>query len=264
MSHKKNRSKKVLPIITDTPYVEKKQDKSRFVPQREKLEWKMNIRERSDLTERQKVILEAAEQKNCRAVMIDGVWGSSKSFLAILASLKLLNAGKVDQILYCRLPVPATQHGKIGFLAGSVEEKMAPYNAVLYEKLEEFLPKPEVDKLIKENRIECINAGFVQGRSFACKAIIVDECASIDWATLLLLISRCGEFTRIFFIGDTANQVYLSQYSGFRRFFETFDDDDSKKNGVFCFELKQNSDIVRSGFLRWVMDKISKTQPIIS
>jgi hypothetical protein len=56
-------------------------------------------------------------------------------------------------------------------------------------------------------------------------------------------------------LGDTVNQVYLSDKSGYRRFFQTFDDMESKENGVYTFELKEAHDIVRSGFLRFVMKK---------
>ncbi len=231
-------------------------DRSPHVHQREKIDFQLDIRERSDFTERQRLILEAALLRETRCVMIDGVWGTGKTHLMTLAALKLLNAGRVKQILYVRNPVEASANSRVGFLAGSLTEKMAPYNAALEGQLAEMLPRNQIDRLLKDGRIECIPTGFMQGRSFNCTAIIVDESASMSWEDLMLLISRCGEFTRVFFVGDTINQLYLKGESGFARFFRAFDDLESKENGVFAFELKDASDIVRSGFVRFAMRKL--------
>lgn len=237
-------------------------DHSPNVHQREKIGFPLNIRERSDLTERQKVILETALHKDMRCLMIDGLWGSSKTYLATLAALKLLDSGRCKTILYVRSPIEASEHSRVGFLSGDLSEKMAPYTAVLTEKLEELLPKTDIDKLLKDDRVQCIPTGFLQGRSYNCAAIIVDECASMSWEDLLLIVSRCGPFTRIFLLGDTLNQVYLSDKSGYKRFVETFSDDESKENGIFTFELKEESDIVRSPFLRFVMRKVGVIKPV--
>ena len=208
------------------------------------------------MTERQKVILETALDRDTRCLFIDGVWGSSKTFLSVLASLKLLNTGRVDQIIYIRNPVEATTTGKIGYLKGDQNEKMAPYYAPMMDKLDEMLGKPDIERLTKGGFVECTPLGFVRGRSWNCKAVIVDEASSMSYDDLLLLLSRCGEFTRIFLVGDSVNQNDLGSRSGFRKMFTIFDDMDSKENGIYTFELREANDIVRSKFLRYVMTKV--------
>lgn len=230
-------------------------DESSYVFQKERLKWELQIKERNNYTVTQQKILEQSLDKKTRCIMIDGLWGTGKTHLMVLAALKLLNEGKVREIIYLRNPIEASAHSRVGFLSGSLEEKMAPYNAPMLDKLDEFLPRPQVEALIKEGRITCIPTGFLQGRSFNSAVIIVDEAASMSWEDLMLIISRAGEFTRVFFIGDTLNQVYLSDKSGFKKFFSLFDDTESKDNGVFTYELKDSQDIVRSGFLRFVMRK---------
>lgn len=79
-------------------------DTSVRVHQREKIAFPLTIRERDDLTEKQKVILEAALHKDTRCIMIDGIWGTGKSMLATLAALKLLDSGRAKSILYVRSP----------------------------------------------------------------------------------------------------------------------------------------------------------------
>jgi hypothetical protein len=73
---------------------------------------------------------------------------------------------------------------------------------------------------------------------------------------LVLLVSRCGEFTRIFFIGDSVNQNDIGNRSGFARLYKCFDDPDSQAHGVHVFELRKPEDILRSGFVRWSLAKL--------
>lgn len=246
---------KIVAKATPHPVAAVGKDRSPRVHQRTKIDWTLAIRERNDLTERQKVILETALDKDTRCIFIDGVWGSGKTFLAVLAALKLLNSGRVDEILYIRNPVEASTTGKIGFIKGDTDEKLQPYCAPLEDKMDEMLERGDMDRLAKDNRYQCIPLGFVRGRSWNCKAIIVDEASSMTWDDIMLLLSRCGEFTRIFFIGDSLNQNDIGSKSGFRRMFQTFDDTDSKENGIYAFELRETTDIVRSLFLRYVMTK---------
>lgn len=230
-------------------------DSSPNIPQKTKIDFELKIKERSDFTEKQKNILSIAASKNTKCVFIDGLYGTSKSYLAVLSSLRLLNEKKVDEIIFIRNPVESSTTGKIGFIPGTSEEKMAPYNAILYDKLEEMLSEPDVQRLKKENRISCHPVGFVRGRSWNCKAVIVDEASSMTWDDLFLILTRCGEFTRIFFIGDSVNQNDIGVKSGFRKMFNLFNDQESRDFGIHSFELREYSDIVRSGLLRFVMEK---------
>lgn len=241
----------------------RKEDHSLKVYQGEKIKEHLNIRERADYTDKQKIILETALDKNCKCLMIDGFWGSGKTHIAVLASLKLLNSKKVDQILYIRNPVESSSNSKIGFLQGDLQSKMSPYNQPLFDKVNEFLPRCQINELVCKEKLECIPISFLQGRSFSCKAIIVDEAASLSWEDLMLAVSRCGEFTKIFFIGDATHQLNQSVKSGFKRFFNCFSDQESKDNGVFTFELKEESDVVRSKFLRFIMNRVNNLQTTI-
>lgn len=234
----------------------KRIDKSKFVPQREKIQSELHIREKFELTAKQRAILEVALHKDTRCVFIDGIYGSGKSWLSVLAALKLLNQKRIDSILYVRNPVEASSTGKIGYLKGEMADKMAPYNAILTEKLDELLPAQEIEYLTKDGRVEGIPLGFVRGRSWTCKAVIADEAASMSYEDLVLLMSRCGEFTRLFVIGDSVNQNDIGSKSGFARMYNIFDDEESRSQGVFCFKLQERADIVRSKFVQFIMQKL--------
>jgi phosphate starvation-inducible PhoH-like protein len=235
--------------------IEEKKDLSLHVTQKPKISFTLNIKERTDLTEKQKDVLDVAINKNTKCIFIDGLYGTSKSYLAVLSAIKLLNSKRVDEVIFIRNPVESSTTGKIGFIPGTSEEKMAPYNAILFDKLEEMLSESDIARLKKDNRISCHPVGFVRGRSWNCKAVIVDEASSMTWDDLFLILTRCGEFTRVFFIGDSVNQNDIGAKSGFRKMFDLFNDHESKDFGIHCFELREYSDIVRSGLLRFVMEK---------
>lgn len=233
----------------------KKTDTSPTVSQNNKITSELTIKDRSDLTPKQVEILKTALDKNTKCIFIDGIFGSGKTWLATLASLKLLNQKKVDQILYIRNPVESSTTGKLGFLKGDINEKIGPYADIFLDKLEELLPKSQVDYLQKDNRIECIPLGFTRGKSWNCKAIIVDEASCMSYADILLLLTRCGEFTKVFFIGDQKNQSDIKN-GGLGEMMSKFNDEISKENGIFCFELNEKEDIVRSKFVRFILEHL--------
>jgi predicted ribonuclease YlaK len=135
---------------------------------------------------------------------------------------------------------------------------MQPYNQIFFDKLDEFLTKPDIDNLQKQNKIECIPLGFSRGLSWEGKLIIVDEAASLTFDDIILLLTRCAEHTKIFFIGDSLNQNDIGAKSGFRKMFDLLSDEESQAAGIRTFSLQKEEDILRSGFVRFIMKKTGK------
>lgn len=232
-----------------------KDDKSPKVFQREKIKETLSIRERPDLTPKQKRFINLALDKNTKVLITDGLWGTSKTFLAVYCALRLMNDHKISEIIYIRNPVESSSVSRLGYLKGSVEEKMDPYSSPLFDKLDELLPSSQSNKLINDGRIQIMAPGFIRGHSWNCKAIIVDESSCLTLEDLFLIISRVGEFSKIYFIGDSF-QNDIGNKSGFLKFFHLFNDTISQENGIFTFEFKDESDIVRSKLLRFIMKKL--------
>jgi phosphate starvation-inducible PhoH-like protein len=235
-----------------------RKDTSPRIPQREKVKEALIIKQRYQLNPKQQAILETALDKRIKCVMIDGLWGTSKTFLAVFASLQLLSEKKVDEIIYIRNPVESSSSGKMGYLKGDMNEKLAPYTAPFEEKLQEFLSPAIIKKLQEDQRLTTMALGFIRGRSFNCKAIIVDEAASMTFDDLILILTRCGPFTKIFLIGDSENQNDIGAKTGFKYLFDKLSDAESKENGIETFEMKSEEDIVRSDFVRFVLKKVGK------
>lgn len=243
----KNHNKNIVPI--DTP---EKKDKSPSVPQRKKLEGFLTILHR-EYTEKQKQFLELAMDKKVKMMLISGPAGTTKTYLAVLAALQLMNEKKVSDIVYVRSIIESAD-GKMGTLPGEADDKLSPYKRPLVDKLDELLPKPDVQTLIKENRIEGLPMGYLRGLNWNAKAVIGDEMQNCTKKELITLMTRIGEFSKVFLCGDPL-QSDINGRSGFQSIFNLFNDDASKEQGIYTFEFTED-DILRSALVKFIVSKV--------
>lgn len=229
-----------------------KKDTSPLVPQKSKIKNELTITQR-ELTEKQKAFLELAMDKNTKMIFVSGPAGTSKTYVSIMAALQLINLKKVSDLLYLRSAVESSD-SKIGFLPGEANEKMAPYLQPLLEKLTELLPKSEVDLLEKDGRVSSVPIGFLRGLNWNAKCIIADEAQNMTQKEIITLITRTGEFSKVFIIGDP-EQTDIGNKSGFTKIVNVFDDAESRENGIFTFKFTEE-DIVRSGLVKYIIKKI--------
>lgn len=230
----------------------KKKDSSPVVSQNKKIDFTLNIRE-FPWTEKQKEIIDISLHKDTRMTIIDGIFGSGKTLIGLYSCLKLLQAKKISNILYIRNIVQSGS-GTLGWLGGDLQTRLSPYMLPLQQKLDELLPKSEVDRLIKQGIVESQPVALLRGTSYNAYGIIIDEAGCMTKEDIQLCLSRVGEFSHVFLIGDSW-QVDIKN-SGFKTIFNVFDDDESKQNGVHCYELQSEMDVLRSRFLKFVMKKL--------
>jgi len=230
----------------------KKQDNSPKVPQNEKLKDHIRINERA-LTDKQIELLNILQDKNTKLVFISGPAGTSKTFTSILAGLKLINDKRVSELLYVRSAVESSD-SKLGFLPGEMDEKLSPYIQPLIDKLEELLSRSDIEKLKKEERIHGIPINFLRGLNWNAKCIVADECQNLTKKELITLITRVGEFSKLYICGDP-EQSDINNKSGFTQIMNIFDDEDSKNNGIHTFKFDEE-DVVRSGLVKFILKKL--------
>lgn len=236
--------------------LDEKKDTSPIIPQRSKIKKTLEIFQR-ELTENQKRFIEVATDKATRLMFVSGPAGTSKTFLAVLVSLLLINQRKVSDLIYIRSAVECSD-AKLGFLPGEADEKMAPYIQPLLDKLSEFLSKSDIDLLMKEERVSAIPVGFLRGLNWNAKSIIADEAQNMTFKELFTLITREGEFSRMFILGDP-DQSDINGKSGFTKMVGNFDDEESRANGIQVFHFTEE-DIVRSGLVQFIIKKVKKTK----
>jgi phosphate starvation-inducible PhoH-like protein len=230
----------------------KKKDTSPKVHQNEKIKESVRIDERQ-LTSKQIELLNLLQNKTTKLVFISGPAGTAKTYTSILAGLTLLNHKRVSEIIYVRSIVESSD-SKLGFLPGEMDEKMSPYIQPLIDKLEELLPKHDIDKLKKEERIHGFPINFLRGLSWNAKCIVADEAQNMSKKELITLITRVGEFSKLFICGDP-DQSDINGKSGFVPMMNIFDDEESRNNGIYVFKFDED-DIVRSGLVKFILKKL--------
>lgn len=228
-------------------------DTSPVVFQNEKLGRQIKIRQRPDLTEKQKEFLKIALDNQTKIVFVSGPSGTSKSFLSVLAVLELMNMKKVSDLIYIRSIVESSDN-KMGYLPGDANEKLSPYLEPLLEKLEEMLDSSDINLLQKEKRIEAKPTGYLRGLSWNAKGIIMDEAQNSTRKELTTLLTRLGHFSKMFVCGDPL-QSDINGKSGFAEMCNVFNDQESKDKGIHVFYLTEE-DIVRSDIVKFIVKKL--------
>ncbi len=228
-----------------------RKDTSPIIPQRSKFKGSLSIFER-ELRPNQLQFLDIAKDKDSKLIFVSGPAGSSKTYLAVLHALRMINDKRVSDLIYIRSAVESSD-SKLGFLPGEANEKMAPYLQPLMDKLAELIPKGDIDNLEKEQRFSSIPVGFLRGLNWNAKVIIADEAQNLTFKELFTLITRTGEFSKVFIIGDP-DQSDINGKSGFTKMVDMFNDEESRQNGIHVFKFTEE-DIVRSGLVKFIIQK---------
>ena len=151
-------------------------------------------------------------------VTIIGKAGSGKTLLALAAGLQQCFGATANDSHYSRVIVtkPVEPVGKdIGFLPGSMEEKMLPWLAPIQDNLKNLMGNDKItlDMYIDEGKIEIEAMTFIRGRSISNAFIIIDEAQNMTKHEIKTVLTRVGEGTKIILTGDIEqiDNVYLDE-----------------------------------------------------
>lgn len=247
---KEKRLKKLKQRESQTAQV--KPDKSPVVYQRSKLDNQLHIIRR-ELTPKQQAFMDIALDKKTKMMLITGPAGTTKTYLTIMAVLMLMNEHRVSDLVYVRSIVESADV-KMGTLPGEADDKLSPYTRPLIDKLDEMLPKQEIQYLIKDKRVEGLPIGYLRGLNWNAKAIVGDEMQNCTKKEIVTLMTRTGEFSKVFLLGDP-HQADINGRSGFQSIYNLFSDEQSKQNGIYTFEFTKE-DILRSALVKFIVGKI--------
>ena len=160
--------------------------------------------------------MDLLEDKNINVVTLVGKAGCGKTLLAIASGLSQV----VEKEIYSRLVVsrPIQPMGRdIGFLPGTMEEKMAPWVAPIKDNLEFLMAndKTTLETYMNRGKIEVEALTYIRGRSIANAFIIIDEAQNLTAHELKTILTRVGENTKIILTGDIEqiDNVYLDETS---------------------------------------------------
>jgi phosphate starvation-inducible protein PhoH and related proteins len=146
----------------------------------------------------QRRYLEAIERND----MVFGVGpaGTGKTYLAVAMAISAMVNKQVSRIILTR---PAVEAGeRLGFLPGTLQEKIDPYLRPLYDALYDMLENDRVEKLLERNVIEVAPIAFMRGRTLNDSFIILDEAQNSTPEQMKMVLTRQGFNSKMVVNGD--------------------------------------------------------------
>ena len=131
-----------------------------------------------------------------------GPAGTGKTLIAVMAAVKAFKEGNVDKIVVTRPAVSADED--LGFLPGTLEQKMAPWTRPIFDVLREYFNAREIEGMIEEGIIEIAPLAYMRGRTFKRSFIIADEMQNATPNQMKMLLTRLGEESKMCVTGDLA------------------------------------------------------------
>lgn len=231
----------------------KKADSSVYIPQRNKIAKTLNIRE-LPWTPKQKEFIKLALNKDAQLILVKGSAGTAKSLLSTFIGLLLLSDKKIDEIVYIRSAVESSD-AKLGFLPGTVDEKLQYYNIPFYDKLEELLSESDARNLVLDKRATSFPVNYARGMTWNVKCVICDEMQNSSIKEITTLMTRLGKHSKMFLLADVdQSDLHSSKQGGFQQALDMFSDEESKDHGIYTFEFTDD-DIMRSELVKFIVKK---------
>jgi phosphate starvation-inducible PhoH-like protein len=159
----------------------------------------------------QRRYLEAIERNDL--VFGIGPAGTGKTYLAVAMGISALLCKRVSRIILTR---PAVEAGeRLGFLPGTLQEKVDPYLRPLYDALYDMLEMDKVEKLLERGVIEIAPIAFMRGRTLNDSFVIVDEAQNSTSEQMKMVLTRQGFNSKMVVNGDvTQIDLPLGKRSG--------------------------------------------------
>jgi phosphate starvation-inducible PhoH-like protein len=129
-----------------------------------------------------------------------GPAGTGKTYLAVAMAISALVSKRVNRIILAR---PAVEAGeRLGFLPGTLQEKIDPYLRPLYDALYDMLESDKVEKLLERASIEVAPLAFMRGRTLNDSFIILDEAQNSTSEQMKMVLTRQGFNSKMVVTGD--------------------------------------------------------------
>jgi phosphate starvation-inducible PhoH-like protein len=192
--------------------------------------------------------LDLLANQNNALVFGVGPAGTGKTFLAVAAGVAELTAGIRQRLIVTR---PAVEAGeKLGFLPGTLEEKVDPYMLPIWDSLRELMGQEQMERRMGRGEIEVAPLAFMRGRTLKNAFVIVDEAQNTTIPQMKMVLTRLGRDSRMVVTGDPG-QVDLPghQPSGMKHALQILEGVDGVKTHYLTA-----ADVVRHGLVSRIID----------
>lgn len=147
--------------------------------------------------------------QDSKLTICSGPAGSGKTFLVTYAAIQMLLNNEIARIIITRPVVEAGEH--LGFLPGTLEEKLNPYLLPLLDAIEDHVGPTMAKKLIESGKIEVAPLAFMRGRTFNDSFVILDEAQNCSIEQAKMFVTRMG-FNSTFAVNGDPRQSDLPKH----------------------------------------------------
>lgn len=188
-------------------------------------------------------------QKSKKVVVATGPAGTGKTLFATEMGIKYFLNGTYEKLIFTRPSVSVDED--LGYLPGTLEDKMAPWVRPIYDVLYTFISPKEVASLLEEKVIEIAPLGFMRGRTFKNCWIVADEMQNSTVAQMKMLLTRLGENSRLVITGDLDQHDRVNETNGLEDFLNKFKG--RRSSSITSVEFDR-SDIQREEVVKEVLE----------
>lgn len=190
-------------------------------------------------TENQKKFVRLIDRN--QIVICAGPAGTGKTYVACAEALRLLAAGRYKKIIVAK-SVTVLEGEEIGFLKGTMREKMDPIMVSFMDNFHKIIGKPLTEELEKTELIEITPLAYIRGRSIDDSFIIIDEAQNVSFKNMRSTMTRIGDNSKMIILGDTKQiDITKRDVSSLSKIVRMFGEEE--EIGVMEFERE---DIVRN------------------
>ena len=141
------------------------------------------------------------EEINQKEIVIGiGPAGTGKTYLAVAMAVDALHKKRLRRIVLVRPVVEAGE--QLGFLPGTVEEKVDPYLRPLYDALGDMMPPDQMRRLLENRTLEIAPLAYMRGRTLSDAFVILDEAQNTTTAQMKMFLTRLGVNSKAVITGD--------------------------------------------------------------
>ena len=189
------------------------------------------------------------KRKNKKIVVATGPAGTGKTLFATEWGVRNFLLGNYEKLIFTRPSVSVDED--LGYLPGTLEEKMAPWVRPIYDILYTFITPKEVTTLMEDKVIEIAPLGYMRGRTFKNCWIVADEMQNSTIAQMKMLMTRLGENSRMVITGDLEQYDRSQEVNGLEDFLDKFK---GKRSSSITSVEFQKADIQREEVVKEVLD----------
>ena len=234
---------------TSTNYTKKNYENFAYLSAKERAAFEKKFT--TPKNEPQEKFCDLLKTKSKKIVIVNGPAGTGKTMLATEHGIRFFLTDTYEKLIFTRPSVSVDED--LGFLPGTLEEKMAPWVRPIYDVLYNFLTPKEVQQLMEDKIIEIAPLGYMRGRTFKNAWIVADEMQNATVSQMKMLLTRLGENSRLVVTGDLQQYDRTFENNGLDDFLRRFKKIGGESESIVSFEF-QKTDIQREPVVKEVLD----------